>query len=158
MKTQPSLQSGFTLIEMLLVIALAGMLVGFASLSLVNSQQTTTVATATDSLISDLKSQQTKAMLGKVKSASNGASYGVYIEPHGYILFSGSYVPSDASNQTVQLDGITLSTTFSGNQIVFQQINGEVAGFVSGQNTITMTDTNGAHPKTITINQFGSVR
>jgi type II secretion system protein H len=161
MKVQSSLQSGFSLIEMLLVIALIGMLAGFTSLSLANTQQTTSVATAAESLNSDLKSQQAKAMLGKVKSGSSSSNYGIYFEEHDYILFSGSsYDPIAQDNLKVDVDGITISSTFpgTGHPVIFQQINGEVNGISSGHDTITLTDANASHPKTITINKYGVVR
>ncbi|PJA00402.1 MAG: hypothetical protein COX78_00530, partial [Candidatus Levybacteria bacterium CG_4_10_14_0_2_um_filter_35_8] len=128
------------------------------SFNLVGVQRTASVSSTVDILLSDIASQQTKAMLG-VGSAS-GNSYGIYFQPGEYTLFKGiTYPPSDPNNFVVSLDpGITLTNiTFPSSSIVFSTGTGEINGFLDGQNTISIKDAQGTKIETITINRYGVI-
>lgn len=150
-------QSGFTLVELLVVMGILLTLFGFVSFNLVGVQRNTSVNSTVDTLFSDMASQQTKAMLGA--GLSSGNSYGIYFQPDKYTLFKGATYSSDpASYFTVSLDlGITFTNTFPSSSIVFSSGTGQVSGFSNGQNTISIHDTQGTKTETITINRYGVV-
>lgn len=151
-------QSGFTLIELVVVMGIIFMLFGFVSFNLIGVQRKVSVNSTVDVLISDMASQQTKAMLGV--GLSSGNSYGIYFEDNKYTLFDGTiYSSSDPNNFTVSLSPGILFTniTFPSNSIVFSPRSGEMKDFSNGQNTITIFDSEGTKTETITINKYGVV-
>lgn len=136
-------QHGFTFIEILLVMAAFAILISFTSFSFLRSQKESRLDTTVQTLASDLKDQQTKAMSGGSDGSSHLAQ-GIFFETNRYILFSGNtYNASSPNNFAVDTkEGINIFTTFPSNQIVFSQNNGEVENFAAGSNTITVTTEN----------------
>lgn len=154
-KLNDSTQSGFTLVEMLVVLGIIAVLFALSAINLGASQSATSVSTTTDTLLSDLRSQQLLAMSGGQGSTSSQQPQGIYFQPSSYTLFSDStYNSSDPYNYTVNVGPNQISTTFSSNQVVFEEGDGEVTGFSSGSNTITISGS--ATSETITINRFGA--
>jgi Tfp pilus assembly protein FimT len=152
---------GFTVVELLLIMGITSILLGTITINLLKVQHNTSVSTAIDTLLVDMKGQQVKAMNGALVS-SNGDSYGIYFDPidHSkYILFHGTaYLSSDSTNFSVVLDkSIAAASTFTGNILVFSEQSGEVANFSSSKNTITLTNTAGPEQAVITVNRYGVV-
>ena len=137
--------SGFTLVELMVVMGIFALMLGFTSINLIRPQTQANLDTTVTTLVSDLKQQQIRAMSGDGPSA-----YGVYLEPNRYTLFTGSIYSAGATdNFSINMDGgVTLSPT---TQIVFAQRSGETS-----TTTITVTNTNSNQTKTITINQYGA--
>lgn len=151
-------QFGFTLVELVLVMAIASILFGFIAFNFIGQQKTVSVNGVSDTIISDMSSQQNKAMLGA--GTTNGNSYGIYFQSNKYILFKGTtYSAIDPGNFTVPIDsGYSLSNiTFTNNTVVFSARTGEVNGFSNGHNTVTMQDSQGIKTETITVNRYGVV-
>src|SRR3989344_6035142 len=123
--------SGFTLVELMVVMGIFALMLGFASINLIRPQTQANLDTTVTTLVSDLKQQQIRAMSGDGPSA-----YGVYLEPNRYTLFTGSsYSAGATDNFSINMDGgVTLSPT---TQIVFAQRSGE-----TNTTTITVTNTN----------------
>lgn len=148
------MKNGFTLLELLLVMGIASILLSLTTINLVKVQHNINIGAASDTLMADLKAQQIKAMSG----SDGGGDFGIHFtSSNSYTLFHGpSYVsPGDF---TVTLDDpISVSTTFPDNNIVFSQVNGEVAGFSDTKNTITITNTAGSEQQTLTINKLGVI-
>lgn len=154
-------QKGFTLIELIIVMGIIMLLFGFVMVNLLQEQHIVSVNSSVDILIADISSQQTKAMLGKSDGITSGNSYGIYFESDRYTLFKGnSFSASDSTNFTVMLDENTVfnSVTFPNNIVVFSALLGEVNGFIDGNNTIVLTNSQGTEIKTITINRYGVVK
>lgn len=149
--------SGFTLIELILVILIASTLSGLVVFSLIGTEKTSEINTETDVIASDLSSQQTKAMLGA--GSSSGTSYGIHFESDKYVLFAGdSYNVLDSKNFIVNIEsGYQLSSTFPAGDVIFTFLTGTVSGFLNGNNSVTIHDINGNKTKTITINRFGVI-
>ncbi|MDH5533319.1 MAG: prepilin-type N-terminal cleavage/methylation domain-containing protein [Candidatus Pacebacteria bacterium] len=124
--------AGFTLIELLIVIAIFSTLIGISTISLSNLIPTASFATGSQSIVSDLKSQQFNAMTGNTSGSGDGSSYGIYLESDQYTLFTGSaYNPSATDNFVIKLPATNTITNinFSTNSIVFLQNSGEISGF-----------------------------
>lgn len=154
-------QKGFTFIELIIVMGIILLLFGFVMVNLLQEQHVVSVNSSVDILMSDISSQQTKAMLGKSDGATSGNSYGIYFESDRYTLFKGnSFSATDPANFIVMLDENTVfnSVTFPNNIVVFSALSGEVTGFIDGNNTISIINTQGTETKTITINRYGAVK
>jgi type II secretory pathway pseudopilin PulG len=152
--------SGFSLPEVMVVVAILIMSTSLVMGNLFSLRQSTSITTTVDSLIVDMKEQQIKAMVGDTEGGVTAGSYGVYFEATRYILFHGNtYSAADPKNSIVNLDGSIYfsSMTFPGTQIVFFPQSGEVAGFVDGSNTITVKDLKSTKQKVITLNRYGVV-
>lgn len=153
------MKRGVTLIEVLVVIGILLTLIGIASVSFLPFRSKSTLDTAVTTLISDIKSQQIKAVAGDTEGRGTNDNYGVHFETNSYTLFHGSiFNPSDTSNFTVALnDGIQIESTFLSSQLIFSIKSGEVISFSETQNSITLEDTVEESSKTININRYGVV-
>jgi prepilin-type N-terminal cleavage/methylation domain-containing protein len=149
---------GFSLIELIAVMGIITTLFGLAAFNLIGQQKTVSVNAVSDTIVSDMSSQQNKAMLGA--GTVNGNSYGIYFQPDKYILFKGiTYLATDSGNFSVPIDtGFSLNNiTFTNNTVVFSARSGEVNGFVNGKNSISVEDKDGLKVNTITVNRYGVV-
>lgn len=152
-------ERGFTLVELGIVFGIIALLFGFVTLNLGNVQKVTSINSAIDTLVSDMKSQQTKAMVGAGNSGA-GKSFGIYFQSDRYILFTGTtYSSTNSSNFTIMLGGSIefVNSTFPDNSLVFLRQSGELNGFTDGMNTITIQNIQGLNKKTITVNRYGIV-
>lgn len=150
-------QSGFTLVEVLVATAILVILFAISAVGLGQPQNNTDSLSAVDTLVNDLKSQQTAAMVGATGSAGAQQSAGVFIQSAQYTLFIGSaYSAGNSYNYVFSApSGVTFSTTFSGSTVLFTKGTGDVSGFAAGNNTITITT--GASSRVITITRFGAI-
>lgn len=161
-KAKPALKfnnTGFTLIELILIMGLFAILAALATVNLLRPQNKASIDTAVTTLVADLKEQQIKAMAGDSEGQGTAFAYGVYFEPQKYTLFRGSsYSGPDPAYFVIDLGGkVTLSSTLPLSQVVFSRRSGGVANFVAGSNTITITQNSSGQQKTITINRFGVI-
>ncbi len=159
MKKAFNSEHGFTLIELGIVFGIIALLFGFITLNLSSVQRTTSVNSAIDTLVSDIKSQQTKAMTGTGSSAS-GESFGIYFQVDRYILFTGTtYSSTSSSNFTIVLGSnlVFANSSLPNNSLVFLRQSGELNGFTDGMNTIDIQDPQVLNKKTITVNRYGAI-
>lgn len=150
---------GFTVTEMVLTMAIVATLFGIITVDLFRAHRSASLSSALQTLVSDIKNQQIKAMTGATTGVTSN-NFGIYFTPSGYILFHGAiYNSSDPSNFTIALDSPLsfTSVTFPNNTLLFSQINGNFIGFANGQNTVTIKNTTGGDQKTITINRYGVI-
>ena len=97
-------QLGFTLVEIVVVLFIMTTFLGLITLNLSSSQKRASITTMTDVFISDLKSQQVKAMVGDTEGRTDADHYGVYLTSTSYTLYHGTtYSPSDSANFTIEL-------------------------------------------------------
>jgi prepilin-type N-terminal cleavage/methylation domain-containing protein len=152
--------AGFTLIEMIVVLGVLGTLLAFSVTNLVGLQNRTRLATTMTTLISDIQLQRLKAMDGDTEGRGTIDSYGIYFGTSQYVLFHGStYNASATDNVIVAYDlPVSLSsTTFAGSQIVFTKGSGEIASYVSNQNTVTFVNPADNATKQLVFNRFGAI-
>ncbi|HWY79802.1 MAG TPA: type II secretion system protein [Candidatus Sulfotelmatobacter sp.] len=147
---------GYSLIEVILVISIFFILIGLATMNLFKAQHTSQLSSTVNSFLADYKEQQIKAMIGDTEGIGAVSDYGVHFESASYTLFRSTY---GTNNFPVSLPvSLQFSTTFPGSQILFLRGSGQISGFISGQNTITLRDTADGTQKIITINKYGVVR
>jgi len=150
--------SGFTLIEILMVMVISVTLVGLITVSFLRTKQTTSINNSVNKIISDMNSQQLKAMAGSTDGAINSSAYGIYFTQDSYVLFRGSsYSPTDPANISISLDqNINISNiSFPGNTIIYSQQSGEISGFNPSSNRLTVNNISANTQRTITINRYG---
>lgn len=152
--------AGFTLIELLLVMGISMSLFGIVVINSFRFQNTNSKQSNMDTLVSDIRAQQLKAMLGSTEGRSESDSFGIYFYTDSYVLFHGdTFNDSDPDNFTVDLpeDLEIENTTFPGNEIVFNQTSGEISGFNPGSDTVTIDSLNIDVQSEILFNRYGVI-
>lgn len=153
-------EQGFTFPELVIVMGIVILMLGFITINLVQARNSSSLTTTLDTLITDMKNQQIKAMTGDTEGRGTADSYGIHFSANQYVLFHGtSFNQSDSSNLAINLDP-SLSFNqdlFPSGNIIFLQTSGEVSSFSTTSNSIVLTGSNGNQTKTITINKYGII-
>lgn len=160
LKNRYKYKKGFTLIELLLVSGMSAILFGLIIFSLVGFRNTSSQQSSTASLVSDIKSQQFKAMMGETEGRADSDNYGIYFYADRYVLFHGSsFNPNDSTNFTVDLpeDLAIESVSFPNSVIIFEKLSGEILGFVPGSDSLTIRALNVNKEIVITLNRYGVI-
>ncbi len=152
-------RSGFTLIEMMVVLGVLGTLIAFSSVNLVGYQGKNLLQTTLSTVVGDIQNQRLKSLNGDTQGQVTTNSYGVYIQSSSYTLFRGTtYVAGASGNIVIPVAApMTLSTTFPSSQFVYSKGTGEIASFNSAQNTITVRNSTTNEQIVITFNRYGTI-
>lgn len=144
---------GLSLVELILIMSIMATLTGLITINLVNSQQRASLSSLVQNLISDIRQQQIKAMVGDTEGGTSANSYGVHIDSNKYVLFRGtSYVVTEPSNFAVNMPNNMIFMT-PGLDIIFSKVSGEISAPASFQ----LQDTTNGNTKTIQINRYGVI-
>ncbi len=140
--------AGFTFIEVLIVIALLGVIAGFAIPFYQSFQVASNLDNTAQQLVSTLRLAQARAMASESLS-----DFGVHFESQQYVLFKGnSYNPADPFNESYNIAGTLTISSGVGSEVVFTAVNGNTTNTGSVQ-----ISTSGGKLRTITINEMGMV-
>jgi prepilin-type N-terminal cleavage/methylation domain-containing protein len=152
-------QAGFTLIELLVVMGIFAITAGIVTVSLVRPQATATAGSSVDELVADIRAQQLKAMLGDSGTGASAQPHGIYVQTNQYTLFMGSsYNASDADNIVISAkEGVSLSSSFPSSQLIFAKGTGEVSGFVSGSNIVSVESSVTGDLTQVIVNRLGAI-
>ena len=152
--------AGFTLTELIITLAILLILTGLTSVNLLGFYAKNTLNTTVPTLVSDLKQQQLKAMVGDTDGETSHDAYGIYFQSDRYTLFQGStYSTADTSNfdillnRDLQFSNIILPSS----QVVFASGSGEVANYNPSFDYVTLKNTSTDETKTVRINRYGTV-
>ncbi len=159
MKPEERTRSGFTLIEIIVVVSILTTLLGLILARSFDFRTSSSINSIVTTLMADIKNQQIKAMVGDTEGRGSGDVYGVYIQPTKYSLFHSSvYTATDSANFSVTLDaGLQLTTTFVGSTFLFASGSGQIINYSATQSAITLKDTATNIQKTIQLNKYGSI-
>ncbi|KKQ95034.1 MAG: hypothetical protein UT20_C0032G0008 [Candidatus Levybacteria bacterium GW2011_GWA1_39_11] len=152
-------QKGFTFPELVIVMGVVAMLFGLVTFNLLKTQNKADVSSGVQTLVSDMKTQQGKAMMG-VANQNNPSSYGIYFENNKYTLFRGTtYVAGDPSNFVVILsENMEFSSiAFPNTTLAYLAGSGEVRDFTSGSDSLTLRNKSSGDQKTVTVNKYGVI-
>jgi prepilin-type N-terminal cleavage/methylation domain-containing protein len=152
MSVRNNMNKGFTLVELLVSMGILVVLFAITTINISPLPSNTLQATNYDTLLSDIKSQQSQAM------ASN-SPYGVHFESESYTLFKGgSYTQGLFANTVINLDsGIVISdVTFPNSQIVFSPGTGDASGYVTGTDGFTIKSTVTNKSTVVRLNKYGA--
>lgn len=145
--------SGFTVIEIMLVIIVFSILLGLTALYSQTSQLRNDINSQTQMLASYMRLAQSNAGSGK-----NNEGSGIHFETNAYTLFEGnSYSSENTENftielpSTIQIENIALNE--SGNDLIFLPPNGETATY----GTLNLSAPQIQKTLTITIYSLGNV-
>ena len=144
--------SGFTIIELVVVVAILGIFVLIASQTLGLFTQQVNLNTTSQQIVSTLQLARNKTL-----AAEDESQYGVHFELLKYTLFKGSpYVSTDPDNveydlSTTEIYEINLT---GGDEIIFDRIRGTTAN--SGNIKVWLLEDN-SRTETILVNSSGSI-
>lgn len=147
--------SGFTLVELLVVMAIAVILWTLATMTLLRPQERVNLDSVVTTLAADIKAQQTKAMTGDA-----GGDYGIHFELNRYTLFTGTtYNSTDPNNFIVKVDSPVqvININLVNSDLVFQKGSGE-AGVTTGHDGLTIQNSSGGSSKAFIINKYGAIQ
>jgi type II secretory pathway pseudopilin PulG len=143
---------GYTFIELLVSMGILMVLFAITTINISPLPSNTLQSTNLDTLLADIRSQQTLSML-------SDSSYGVHLESASYTLFKGgSYTQGLTSNTIINLDsGITLTNiTFPGSVIIFSAGSGDITNYTAGQDSFTLGSSVTGKSTTVKINKYGA--
>ncbi|MBI1862809.1 type II secretion system protein, partial [Candidatus Microgenomates bacterium] len=104
-------RAGWTYIELILALAIVGVLIGLTTMNLLTAKSKSSQSTTVDSLASDMALQQTRAMSGDTSAAGTKSAYGIYFQSDRYVLFKGNaYSAADTENFTIPLTSVSFSS------------------------------------------------
>ena len=152
MKIDKKFQLGVTLIELIVVISISITLLGIATIGLSGAQRTASTNSTAQTIISDIKEQQIKAMIGDTEGRSSPDFYGVHFDANQYVLFHGTvYSSSDTSNYVISLSNLKFVSP--GFDVIFSKISGEIVSSV----VIQLQDIPTGKLRKIHLSQYGVV-
>ncbi|MFA6917832.1 MAG: type II secretion system protein [Candidatus Gracilibacteria bacterium] len=144
---------GFTMLEIVLTIAIMAVLIGFAGTYYANSQVRADINSQAANIIHYLRLAQSNAVSGL-----DNANHGLHFETSSYTTFQGdSYNANDSKNfkmdlpSSITINGINLDT--GGSDVIFLKTTGETDNF----GTIVLNSAAINKTITITINYVGTV-
>lgn len=160
-------QDAFTFVELLVVVAIIGILstVGYVSMS--KLQMTADTQTSMDRLVASIKTQRMYAMLGNSTTRTKAMPQGIYFQQGSstFVLFSCdelqscSYMPYKNTNIIDTLEKTLIFSTINlpGNQIIFAPYSGEVSNFQTNADSIMIDNITNHTVTTIHTTRIGTL-
>ena len=153
------MKNAFTLVELIIVIAIIAVIAGIGIMSLVGYRQRQSLRIQTEELVAVLRNSHDRSV-----TQESGSRWGVYFEnPAGdnndfYDLFSGvSYNPAAVVSRTPLPSGLRLDIPASGASSTF--IFAPLTGFPNASGTIKLSLVgNPSVSSTIIVNSNGQIQ
>ncbi len=140
--------AGFTLVEVLLIMAIFGLIGGLSIPFYQSFQVTSQLDNTTEEIVQTIREAQIKSM-----SSEDLSDFGIHFGSQEYILFRGStYAPADVYNETFEIATTMSVSTGGNNDIIFSSVD----GIPNVEASILVSSNNGKNHN-ITINGLGVV-
>lgn len=151
--------AGFTLVELLVVMAMFATIFAFSQVNLTGLISQTDVREQASTVLSDLRRHQLEAISGSVVGAGVRQPTGVQFSEHAYTLFYGDSLTVADNSFSVQLEPEVRFTDsyLPDNTIIFEPLSGAVRDYQVGQNSIRVESEVSGEQYQLTINQYGVV-
>jgi prepilin-type N-terminal cleavage/methylation domain-containing protein len=148
---------GFTLVEILVVMAILILVSGIAMTTDVNTYQRYSFRSDRDALISTLHRARSQSINKICFSSCTSMYHGIYFATNQYTLFQGpSYATRDVAVDEV-ID-INSTTHISGpSEVVFAPLSGEITVTPSGSWNLIISD-DFLNSSTITLQSLGQIK
>jgi prepilin-type N-terminal cleavage/methylation domain-containing protein len=149
------IHAGFTLIEILVVVALLSIVAGFALFVSLDTYRGATFRSERASLVASLQHARALAMHGVCtgNDCTMGRAHGVSVQSDRYVIFQGSSYAGLDSGQDTAIDANPSISHGGLSETVFASLSGNT----NQAGDITLTDATG-HTSTITIGQNGQIQ
>lgn len=145
-------QKGFSIIEILVVLALMTVLISITLVAFVSSRKNESLKSDTETVVQILQQARSQTI-----SSKNASSYGVNFATSSLTLFPGTtYSSSNSANLVTALTkNTTISTTLPGgtSALVFNRITGEI----NQSSTVTIVVSNDTSSTTIKVYKTGII-
>lgn len=144
---------GYTLIELVVVIAIIGILAVATFVGYNNFRKRTQLSITAEELESALKLSQSKTL-----SSLNKTNYGIHFESDGYLAFEGEpYNPADpaniAYNISDNLEVYNINLNGGGSEVIFERLTGRT----DNHGSLSIRIKNTVQAKTINIEPSGTI-
>lgn len=110
---------GYTLLELLIIVAVTSILAGLAYTSFVAFSRNEALNAGTASIVAGLRDARAKTL-----ASVDGSQYGIYIEPTRYTLFKGALYDAQSGFNTVSEFNSYIKASSTLTSIVFQRVTG----------------------------------
>ena len=153
-------REGFTLVELIVTMGIIAVMLTLGGISFLGGQRRSVLSSTVETIVSDLKQQQLKAVTGDTGGASYSGAYGIYFEPSRYTLFHGTqYQLGNADNFVVNLNSSIqfIGINFPSSTLVFASVSGETLNYISGSDNLTVEEVNNKEQNRIIVNGLGSI-
>jgi prepilin-type N-terminal cleavage/methylation domain-containing protein len=155
-------RNAFTLIELIVVMALVTIVAGFGLILSMESYRGDSFRSERDTLVATLQKARGQAINNMCfgTTCTGGKPHGVHLGLHQYVVFQGSsYATRDAAYDDVtSARYLGLATTSpSLTDIVFSQLAGTTTPSPGGVTTISIIDSAGSGSSVISINPEGQI-
>lgn len=151
---------GFVFMELIIVFAVVAILTTLALNNIPGSQRSTTLTGTVDTLISDIRSQQTKAMEGTLTGQTVPNGYGIEFSPSQYTLFAGQIYSASASTNTVVPLNSRVIFSFIGfpnNSLVFASTSGGIVGYATNSSLLTLKESDSGATESLQLDHYGVI-
>jgi prepilin-type N-terminal cleavage/methylation domain-containing protein len=138
-------RGGFTVIELMVSIGIMAVLFALATVNITRLPSSTAQATNIDTLLTDLRSEQTRAMTG-----FSADSFGVAFGTTSYTLLSDNFVVDLDPNLEF------IDNNYFGGQVTFAAGSGDILNYSQGSDNVSVKNNMTGEVKVIRLDKYGA--
>lgn len=151
-------REGATLVELIVIMAVAGILARVVTLNLFQGQQRVSLTVSRDLLVSDIRKQQHRAMVGMNSAPGVYLDYSIRFEAQRYILYPGIvYDSNNTANEVTMLEPVLQFDPIDlpNGTVTFSRVSGEVRGYEEDNRSITIKNIQTGSQYVVSFNTLG---